>query len=287
MDRISKDFTALDGGDPFGVSDVRTVVQELTEAFNDLTMSLRKPNIMLIGKTGAGKSSLVNAVFGVKFADTGTGEPVTKHLARYAPEGKSVIVYDTKGLEHGNHEQFINDTEGFLSSLRASSDLRDHLHVIWYVLDMAHSRFQEFEAKICRNVLAKIPLCFVLNKADTATAEQLRTIRSFIEEQGLENCKGIFEVVSDRKNYSPEYCPHCKGDNFRFKQRTKELICDNPNCNRTTTIGPTSGLESLVKETIQQLPELARHSFVEAQQVTEKERILIGKCSSRPLLLVS
>lgn len=49
-----------------------------------------------MGKTGSGKSSLVNAIFGEQFAKTGVGVPVTKHLEKYAPQDKPVVVYDTK-----------------------------------------------------------------------------------------------------------------------------------------------------------------------------------------------
>ena len=75
--------------------------------FDALMSSLKRPNIMLVGKTGAGKSSLVNAVFGEKFARVGSGEPVTKHLSRYAPSDKQVVVFDTRGLEHGAHVEFM------------------------------------------------------------------------------------------------------------------------------------------------------------------------------------
>ena len=38
---------------------------------------LGRMNLLLVGKTGTGKSSLVNAVFGDDVAETGVGRPVT------------------------------------------------------------------------------------------------------------------------------------------------------------------------------------------------------------------
>ena len=45
---------------------------------------------------------------------------MTKYLQCYAPEEKPVVVYDTMGLEHGNHKEFVRETNSFLSCVRAS-----------------------------------------------------------------------------------------------------------------------------------------------------------------------
>ena len=270
-------------------SELKEVIGQLSAAFANLSGTLKKPNILLVGKTGAGKSSLVNAVFGSQFAETGSGEPITKHLHKYAPEGKSIVVYDTKGLEHGNHVEFIEEMKEFLSELRSSEDLAQHLHVVWYVIDMAHSRFQSFEESICKEVLQDVALFFILNKADTADSNQLEIIRNLILNCKIPNCKGIFEVVSDRKNYFFECCPICHKKNFLFKQKTKEIICDEIDCKSIVKIGRYSGLEQLVNETTQQLPDFARHCFVYAQEVSEIQKLklardIIFKCASNSSL---
>lgn len=90
---------------------------------------------------------------------------------------------------------------------------------IRYVIDLSQARFQPFEAQMCRELLQKIPLFFVLNKvrgflvgmcfvflefsqADTADRSQTAAVRQLVEGLQLENCKGVFAVVSDRKNYN-------------------------------------------------------------------------------------
>jgi Mn-dependent DtxR family transcriptional regulator len=49
----------------------------------------------------------------------------------YAPEDKPVTVYDTQGLEHGAHEEFLREIREFLNDRNTSADVRDHLHVVW------------------------------------------------------------------------------------------------------------------------------------------------------------
>lgn len=71
--------------------------------------------ILLLGKTGVGKSSFVNYFFGKDLAQTGVGFPITQQTTLYKSEvnGIGVEVYDTKGIEakisSDMTESFLND----------------------------------------------------------------------------------------------------------------------------------------------------------------------------------
>jgi hypothetical protein len=54
-----------------------------------------------------------------------------------------VVIYDSKGLEHGHFEDFIGSTNEFFDSHQVSGtgENADAVHVIWFVLHslLAHT----------------------------------------------------------------------------------------------------------------------------------------------------
>lgn len=50
---------------------------DFTTIMNDAFNKFGKANIIITGKTGVGKSTLINAIFSEKMAETGVGEPNT------------------------------------------------------------------------------------------------------------------------------------------------------------------------------------------------------------------
>ena len=81
-------------------------------------------NIILMGSTGVGKSTLINAVFGKELAKSGTGQPITQNLVKYKSDKKGLVLWDTKGIEaknyDGTHGQLKQDIEKAFDKLRNS-----------------------------------------------------------------------------------------------------------------------------------------------------------------------
>ena len=67
--------------------------------------------ILLLGKTGVGKSSFINYFIGQDVAKIGIGKPVTQELEEYELEykGTYLSITDSKGLEVENSEQIKKD----------------------------------------------------------------------------------------------------------------------------------------------------------------------------------
>lgn len=81
---------------------------------------LPKLNLLVIGKTGVGKSTLLNSLFGENLALTGEGEPITQKIHKFEPEGFPISIYDTPGMElDGKHsaENLLDEIIGQIASI--------------------------------------------------------------------------------------------------------------------------------------------------------------------------
>ena len=85
--------------------DIDKVAQEAIDAISEKIKNLNTLNIIVAGKTGVGKSTLINAVFRDKLAETGMGKPVTDHMRKISKKGIPLAIYDTKGFELGKEVQ--------------------------------------------------------------------------------------------------------------------------------------------------------------------------------------
>eukprot|EP00002_Diphylleia_rotans_P031265 TRINITY_DN648_c0_g1_i1.p1 TRINITY_DN648_c0_g1~~TRINITY_DN648_c0_g1_i1.p1 ORF type:complete len:431 (+),score=110.20 TRINITY_DN648_c0_g1_i1:65-1357(+) len=253
--------------DSFIHTDAASLAQRFKDTWTEVSNEIKKPNVLLMGVTGAGKSSVVNAVFGAQLAVVGTGVPITQHYSKIEIPRHPVSLFDSKGLEHGQHEEFLHATRHFLSEHNDRAGPAERVHVIWYVLNSANARFQPFERQLCKDILKDIPIIFIMNKADISTDESRRTIHRLIDEMELSNCLGVFETVADSKQTEItrqfDECPKCGSDNITIKARQKLCVCDN--CGEKTSLVQKNGLDQVIRTTIQALPDFAKDAFIAAQ----------------------
>ena len=69
--------------------------------------ALGRFTLAIFGKTGVGKSTLINAIFGEEVARTGIGEPVTRGSHLYLDKIGHLGIVDTQGLEVGRDSKEI------------------------------------------------------------------------------------------------------------------------------------------------------------------------------------
>ncbi len=109
-------------------------------------------NLAIFGKTGVGKSTLINAIFGEEVARTGIGEPVTRGSHLYVDKVGHLGIVDTQGLEVGKDDkEIIGELNKAMREMRRLP-LSEQLHVAWYCVRGMDRRFEEAEADFIRKL---------------------------------------------------------------------------------------------------------------------------------------
>lgn len=121
-----------------------------TQAWRDKAEEIGRFNLSIFGKTGVGKSTLVNAIFGTEIAQTGIGEPVTRQEHLYLHQSGTLGVLDTRGLEVGrDNAALLSELRDYLHGMRRKP-LAEQLHVAWYCVRAGDRRFESTEGDFVR-----------------------------------------------------------------------------------------------------------------------------------------
>lgn len=146
-----------------------------------------KPNILVAGATGVGKSSLVNLIFGNHVARTGVGAPVTKGIDRY--ESKHLILWDAEGYESGDvsQQRYRKTLENLLTG-QSQKPLPEKIHLVWYCISQANHRVLEIDTQTVNSLATHdVPVAIVLTQADAVSESDSEAIRAVVQQK----CVGI------------------------------------------------------------------------------------------------
>ena len=151
--------------------------KKFLKEYEKLKQNVQKVNILLAGKTGAGKSSIVNMIFGYGTAQAGTGRPVTQKIDVYEDNTLEVRIFDSKGYELGAvadkefYDEVVNLSE-------RTNDPRNVIHLIWYCIDSSGHRVTDYDINAVEAFKKSgLPVAIVLTKADLVTDEESAEIK--------------------------------------------------------------------------------------------------------------
>lgn len=164
--------------------DVQKVAQDVIDAIAAKVRNLKQLNIIVAGKTGVGKSTLINAVFRDHLAETGMGKPVTDHMRKITKKGVPLAIYDTRGFELGKEVQSEVKKEVIetISKGLVGHDVNEAIHCIWYCINTASNRIEPEEIAWLRelaqdNRITQVPIIVILTQSfSQKKAEEMRRI---------------------------------------------------------------------------------------------------------------
>ena len=160
------------------------IVEECIRAISEKVRNLKSLNIVVAGKTGVGKSTLINSVFRENLAETGIGKPVTTHMRRIEKKDFPLKVYDTRGFELGREVQkeVKNEIMDTIRAGLATKDINQAIHCIWYCINTASNRVEPEEIQWLKdfseeNRVTQVPVIIVLTQSfSKKKAAQLKNI---------------------------------------------------------------------------------------------------------------
>ena len=211
--------------------------EQLRQKLDEALVRLGRVNILIVGKTGVGKSTLVNAVFRGNLAETGDGRPVTRTTREIRKEGIPLSVFDTRGLEIGEYQSTLQELEKFLLERRRSEDPNQHIHIAWICVMEESRRVEDAETKLAEMLDRYVPIVAVVTKS--------------IADNGFRH--KVQELLPQARN--------------TVRVLAKEMVLDGGH-----TI-PATGLENLVDITMTLVPESQRDALAAAQRVSINHKL--------------
>ncbi|MGH3687468.1 MAG: GTPase [Pseudonocardiaceae bacterium] len=199
-------------------------------------------NVMLAGRVGVGKSTLVNAIFGAPIAPTGVGSSITQSIQRYVQQNLPISVYDTPGIELGMDAELIAKT--YLAEIRRQlSDDDTRVHFCLYCVRTRDERFEKIESDIVRALAKDVLVALVLTQCPTPDDGRAATFARYLTSLDLPVLDGrCFMTLAEEDSVAG------------------------------VSLAPF-GLPDLVSSIYRQLPDAERHTLVSCQRVSLELKI--------------
>jgi len=192
------------------------IAQRCINEINNRLRNLKKLNIIIVGKSGVGKSTLINSLFRGNFAETGLGRPVTQEIRRIEKKDYPMVIYDTPGFElsKGQQNKVKDEILELIDQGFRSKDINDAIHCIWYCINVGGNRtFDETEVKWLKELTAdnkkrRVPVIVILTQA--CPKKKAAEMKALVEKENLDIVK-VVPVLAQDMDFDEEYIARAYG----------------------------------------------------------------------------
>ena len=201
----------------------------LTDAIQKAATERGQVNVLIAGRSGVGKSTLINAIFQQNLAETGQGRPVTQNTREISKDGVPLTILDTRGLEMSDFKTTLAELEKTVRERCTDRDSNRHIHVVWLCVQEDGRRVESAEIDLHNRLSSQVPILTVITKARSDGGFRQEVLKLLPHSHNVVRVRAIAETRDDGHVLSP------------------------------------MGLETLVDATSQVIPEGKRRAFAAAQ----------------------
>ncbi len=159
---------------------------EFNRKFEEAENFSKRPNILVAGYTGCGKTSLIRTVLGDIVPKDGIDNSVPKRMEFDKYESDSICLWDSKGLELGDaEEKFCERTRDFIAERQDDINVDEHIHLVWYLIQGPGARVTDCDRNLIQNIFNPEHVIVVLSKKDITSDKQLEALTKVLTEAGI------------------------------------------------------------------------------------------------------
>ncbi len=193
---VNSTKTVYKDNNSFAGLDLFSAVKGCFDRIAASTNNLKHLNIMLVGKSGVGKSTLINNLFREKLAQTGGVRPVTNDITGYSKPNFPLTVYDSRGFELNKSAQknIKKQIVSTITKCASTGRTEDAIHCLLYCINSGSRRIEPDELSwimelTSESYILKVPVIVVLTQS--YSAPYAKQISDFIKSRNL----GVSAVV--------------------------------------------------------------------------------------------
>ena len=145
--------------------------EKFEKQLQEFKASVKSPNVLLLGQTGVGKSSLVNTIFGEELAAVSHIKPETRGFHVYNSSNIPINVIDSEGYELANPDEFKKMLDQFIEQNFIVADKQ--IHICWYCISISSARVLPYDIDNIEYLTKqkRIPTCVVFTQCDNDTPD--------------------------------------------------------------------------------------------------------------------